>query len=174
MPKLIPILNENDLKQKVKDVSKQISSDYQGCHLILIGVLKGAFIFLADLARQLTIKNIQIDFLRAASYGSDTSSSGTIQLTKDLDTDIKGKDVLLIEDIVDTGNTISFLIGHLKKFNPRSVKICTLIEKRERRKKNVNIDYACHVIEKGFVVGYGLDYAERYRNLPALYDLKND
>lgn len=172
MPELVPILNKNDLEQKVIDISNQISRDYQDGQLVLIGVLKGAFIFLADLARQLTIENVQIDFLRAASYGSGTSSSGTIRLTKDIDIDIKGKDVLLIEDIVDTGTTLSFLIDHVKRSNPKSVKVCTLIDKRERREKNIYIEYACHVIERGFVVGYGLDYAEKYRNLPELCDLK--
>ncbi|MGD9210666.1 MAG: hypoxanthine phosphoribosyltransferase [Desulfobacteraceae bacterium] len=172
MPELIPILKETDIKQRIADISKRISKDYQDRELILIGVLKGSFIFLADLARQLTIEKIQIDFLRASSYGSNTSSSEKIQLTKDIDVDIKGKDVLIVEDIVDSGLTISFLIDHLKSFTPETIKICTLIDKKERRKTNINVDYACHVIEKGFIVGYGLDYAENYRNLPDIYDLK--
>jgi hypoxanthine phosphoribosyltransferase len=172
MPEFIPILNKADIKQKITDISNQISKDYQDHRLILIGVLKGAFIFLADLARQLTIEKVQIDFIGASSYGTKTSSSGAIRLTKDIDLNIKGMDVLLIEDIVDSGITLSFLINHLKKFEPRSVKICTLVDKKERREKDIRVDYACHVIEKGFVVGYGLDYAEDYRNLPGLYDLR--
>ena len=160
MPEFIPILNKADIKQKITDISNQISKDYQDHRLILIGVLKGAFIFLADLARQLTIEKVQIDFIGASSYGTKTSSSGAIRLTKDIDLNIKGMDVLLIEDIVDSGITLSFLINHLKKFEPRSVKICTLVDKKERREKDIRVDYACHVIEKGFVVGYGLDYAE--------------
>lgn len=172
MPEFIPILKKTDIKQKIKDISNQISIDYQNHRLILIGVLKGAFIFLADLARQLTIEKVQIDFIGASSYGTKTSSTGAIRLTKDIDINIKGMDVLLVEDIVDSGITLSFLINHLKKFEPKSVKICTFIDKRERRESDIRVDYTCHVIEKGFVVGYGLDYAEDYRNLPGLYDLR--
>jgi hypoxanthine phosphoribosyltransferase len=172
MPEFIPIFKKTDIKQKIKEISHQISMDYQDHRLILIGVLKGAFIFLADLARQLTIEKVQIDFIGASSYGTKTSSTGVIRLTKDIDINIKGMDVLIVEDIVDSGITLSFLIDHLKKFEPRSVKICTLIDKRGRRENDIRVDYACHVIEKGFVVGYGLDYAENYRNLPDLYDLR--
>jgi hypoxanthine phosphoribosyltransferase len=176
MYELVSILKKADLKQKIADVSNKISRDYQDRQLILIGVLKGAFIFLADLVRQLTIERVQIDFISVASYGTKMESSGAIRLAKDIDIDIKGRDVLLVEDIVDTGITLSFLKDHLNKFEPKSVKICTLIDKRERRKKTIKVDYVCHVIEKdkGFIVGYGLDYAENYRNLPELYDLKYD
>ena len=135
-------------------------------------MLKGAFIFLADLVRQLTIERVQIDFITAASYGTKMSSSGAIRLTKDIDIDIRGMDVLLVEDIVDTGITLSFLKDHLKKYEPKSIKFCTLIDKRDRREKKIKVDYVCHVVEKGFIVGYGLDYAENYRNLPEIYDLK--
>jgi hypoxanthine phosphoribosyltransferase len=172
MPEFISILKKTDIKQKITDVSNQISRDYQDRQLILIGVLKGAFIFLADLVRQLTIERVQIDFIKAASYGTKMSSSGAIRLTKDIDIDIRGMDVLLVEDIVDTGITLSFLKDHLKKYEPKSIKFCTLIDKRERREKNIKVDYVCHVVEKGFIVGYGLDYAENYRNLPEIYDLK--
>ena len=172
MPDFIPILKEADIKHRIVEVSKRISSDYQGHELILIGVLKGSFIFLGDLARQLTLEKIQIDFLRASSYGDRTSSCGMIRLTKDIDIDISGKHVLIVEDIVDSGLTLSFLIDHLKKQSPTTIKVCTLIDKKERRMTDVEVDYACHIIEKGFVVGYGLDYAEHYRNLPDIYDLK--
>lgn len=172
MPEFISILKKTDIKQKITDVSNQISRDYQDRQLILIGVLKGAFIFLADLVRQLTIERVQIDFITAASYGTKMSSSGAIRLTKDIDIDIRGMDVLLVEDIVDTGITLSFLKDHLKKYEPKSIKFCTLIDKRERREKKIKVDYVCHVVEKGFIVGYGLDYAENYRNLPEIYDLK--
>lgn len=174
MPKLIPILKKAEIHRKIVEIANRISKDYQERELILIGVLKGAFIFLADLARQLTLEKIQIDFIRVASYESGTSSSGKIRLTKDIDIDIKGKDVLLIEDIVDSGLTLSFLVNHLKKLEPNSVKICALIDKNERREVDIKVDYSCHVIEKGFVVGYGLDCAENYRNLPEIYDLKYD
>ena len=172
MPEFIPILKNTDIKQRINDISNQISKDYQDHRLVLIGVLKGAFIFLADLVRQLTVEKVQIDFIGASSYGTKTSSSGAIRLTKDIEINIKGMDVLIVEDIVDSGITLSFLIDHLKKLEPKSVKICALIDKRERREKDISVDYVCHVMEKGFVVGYGLDYAEDYRNLPGLYDLR--
>ncbi len=172
MPEFIPVLKDTEIKQRIKEISTQISRDYQDRPLILVGVLKGAFIFLADLARQLTIKDIQIDFLRVASYGSETSSSGKIGLTKDIEINIKGKDVLLIEDIVDTGVTLAYLIEHLRQYGPKSIKICALIDKQERRKTDILVDYACHTLKEGFVVGYGLDYDENYRHLPELYHLK--
>ncbi len=126
---------------------------------------------MSDLARHLTIP-VQVDFIRAASYGSDTSSSGTIRITKEIETDVKNKDLLIIEDIVDTGLTIGYLIDHLRSFGPKSVKVCALLDKKERRTTNVNVDYVCYAVEKGFLVGYGLDYAEKYRNLPGIYHLK--
>ena len=153
-------------------VAEAISKDYQGRDLILVGVLKGAFVFLADLIRKLSIETIQIDFLQASSYGADTVSSENIVLKKDIDIDIRGKDVLLVEDIVDTGLTIACVVEHLKGLGPNSVKICAMIDKRERRKVDIGVDYACLTVDKGFLVGYGLDYAEKYRHLPEIYHLK--
>ena len=138
----------------------------------MIGVLKGAFLFLADLARQVRLEKISIDFLQASSYGADTLSSGKIILKKDIDVDVRGKDVLVVEDIVDTGLTLAHLIDHLQGFKPASVKVCAVIDKRERRKTDIRIDYVGSVMEKGFLVGYGLDYAETYRNLPDIYQMK--
>lgn len=172
MPEFIPVIKEDEIQRRVTDVAAAISSDYQGRELILIGVLKGAFVFLADLARRLTLKTIKIDFLQASSYGADTVSSENIVLKKDIDLDINGKDILVVEDIVDTGLTLARLVDHLKGFGPRSVKVCTMIDKKERRKAAVNVDYACATVEKGFLVGYGLDYAEDFRNLPGIYHLK--
>ena len=171
MPELIPVLNKNDIDNMVARVARKISSDYQDHELILIGILKGAFVFLSDLVRHLTIP-VKLDFIRVHSYGSGVSSSGNIRLIKEIEMDVNNKDVLLVEDIVDTGLTLSYLIDYLKTFNPKTVKICALINKHERRDTNIKIDYACHETAEGFLVGYGLDYNEDYRNLAGIYHLK--
>jgi hypoxanthine phosphoribosyltransferase len=171
MPELIPVLRKNDIENMVAQVAQKISSDYQDHELILIGVLKGAVVFLSDLMRHLSI-SVQVDFIRVSSYGSDTSSSGNIRLTKAIEVDIKNKDVLVVEDIVDTGLTLTYIVDYLKSFNPKTVKVCTLLDKHERRESNITLDYSCHLVEKGFLVGYGLDYNENYRDLPEIYHLK--
>ncbi len=171
MPELIPVLKKNDINNMVAQVARRISSDYQDHELILIGVLKGAFVFLSDLMRHLSIP-VQVDFVRVASYGSDTSSSGRINLTKAIEIDVKNKDILVVEDIVDTGLTLSYIIDYLKSFNPKTVRVCVLLDKRERRQAKVKIDYACHEVTEGFLVGYGLDYNEGYRDLPEIYHLQ--
>ena len=171
MPELIPFLNKNDIDNMVARVARRISSDYQDRELILIGILKGAFVFLSDLVRHLTIP-VKLDFIRVCSYGSDVSSSGNIRLTKEIEIDVNNKDVLLVEDIVDTGLTLSFIIDYLKTFNPKTVKICALLDKHERRSENIKIDYACYEAAEGFLVGYGLDYDEDYRYLAGIYHLK--
>jgi len=171
MPELIPVLNKNDIDNMVARVARKISSDYQDHELILIGILKGAFVFLSDLVRHITIP-VKLDFIRVCSYGSGVSSSGNIRLIKEIEMDVNNKDVLLVEDIVDTGLTLSYIIDYLKTFNPKTVKICALINKHERRDTNVKIDYACHEVTEGFLVGYGLDYNEDYRNLAGIYHLK--
>ena len=171
MAELIPVLNEDEIKKLVADVAQKISDDYKDSELVLIGVLKGAFVFMSDLIRKITIP-VKIDFVGISSYGSNTISSGKINLTRDIEIDIKNKDVLIVEDLVDTGLTLKYLINYLKSFDPKSVKICTLLDKYERRETDIEVAYPCHRIEKGFVVGYGIDYAENYRNLPAIYHLK--
>lgn len=171
MPELIPVLTKNDIENLIAKVARKISTDYQGRDLVLIGVLKGAFVFLSDLVRHLSIP-VQVDFIRLFSYGSGTSSSGDIRLTKDIEIDIELKDVLIVEDIVDTGLTLKYLIDYLKSYKPKTVKVCALLDKHERRESDVRIDYACHAVDKGFLVGYGLDYNEDYRNLPGVYHLK--
>ncbi|MDM8521825.1 hypoxanthine phosphoribosyltransferase, partial [Desulfococcaceae bacterium HSG8] len=133
--------------------------------------LKGAFIFISDLIRHLTIP-VKVDFIRVCSYGSDSSSSGNIRLTKEIEIDIKDKDVLVIEDIVDTGLTLDYIIDYLNSFTPKTVKVCALFDKEERRATEVRIDYAGQVVTEGFLVGYGLDYAEKYRDLPEIYHMK--
>ena len=171
MPDLIPVLTKDEIERKISSMARRISYDYKDREPVLVAVLKGAFVFLSDLIRQLTIP-VKIDFIRACSYGSNTSSSGNIQLTKGLEIDVKDKDLLIIEDIVDTGLTLSWLVNYLQSFGPESVRVCTLLDKLERRKADIKIDYACHVVERGFLVGYGLDYAEDYRYLPEIYHLK--
>ena len=165
---MIPVLSRAEIAKKVKTLAQRISEDYAGKELIVIGVLKGGFIFMADLIRELTIP-VQVDFVRLASYGSNTTSSGTIQVTKETELDIRDRDVLIVEDIIDSGLTIAYLLRHLKSFSPKSVKVCTFVDKTERREVQVSIDYAGLMVEHGFLVGYGLDFDEKYRALPAIY-----
>ena len=171
MPEFIPVLKKDDINKMVVAVARKISLDYKDRELILIGVLKGSFVFLSDLIRNLSIP-VKIDFVGVSSYSDKTSSSGKIQLTKSIEIDIKNKNVLVVEDIVDSGLTLAWLIDYLMSFEPKAVNICALIDKRERRETQIQIDYTCHVVQEGFLVGYGLDYAEDYRNLPEIYHLK--
>jgi hypoxanthine phosphoribosyltransferase len=170
MAELIPIISENEIKKKVSEIGSKISRDYNDKSLVLIGILKGSFIFLADLSRKISIDH-EVDFVGATSY-KGTSSAGTVKLTKDIDIDIENKDVLIVEDIVDTGNTMLALIDYFNSFKPNSIKICSFIDKHERREVDINVSYSGFSLEKGFIVGYGLDYNEKYRNLSAIYDLK--
>ncbi|MBL0700320.1 MAG: hypoxanthine phosphoribosyltransferase [Desulfosarcina sp.] len=170
MPELIPALKQNEILKMVASAAQRISLEYHDKEPVLIGVLKGSFVFLSDLVRHLSIP-VKIDFLAVSSYGSSASSSGEIRLTKSHDIEIKNRDILIVEDIIDTGLTISFIINYLQSFHPKSIKICTLIDKHERRKVNINIDFKCHVVKYGFFVGYGLDFAEKYRELPDIYNL---
>jgi hypoxanthine phosphoribosyltransferase len=171
MSEFIPVLTKEEIANRVAEVARAISTDYRDRDLILVGILKGAFIFLSDLVRLLSIP-AKVDFMCASSYGDSTSSSGRVKLVKDVELDIQNKDVVIVEDIVDTGNTLAYLVKHLKSSGAASVRICALIDKQERRETDVTVDYACHRVEKGFLVGYGLDYAEYYRNLPEVYHLK--
>lgn len=162
------LFSEKDIRDKVQQLGLQITDDYAGRSLVLIGVLNGAFIFLADLARAIDLP-VEIDFIRVASYGDATTTSGTIRLTKPPEIDLKGKDILLVEDIVDTGTTLAWLHQYFKEHQADSVKLCTLIDKQERRTSKVRIDYSGFQVEKGFLIGYGLDHAEQFRNLPAIF-----
>jgi hypoxanthine phosphoribosyltransferase len=165
------VISQKQLQEKVGELAARISADYAGKDLVMIGVLNGAFIFLADLARSITIPH-QIDFIRVASYGKRDSSSGSIRLTKDVELDIRDKHVLLVEDIVDTGSTLEWLTEKLRQQKAASVRICTLIDKKERRKFQFPLDYVGFSLESGFLVGYGLDYAEQHRCLPEIYTLQ--
>jgi len=171
MPELFPAFKKNDIIKMVTATSQRISSDYQNRQPILIGVLHGAFIFLSDLIRSLEIP-VKIDFIGVSSYGNGTESSGAIRLTKEIELDLKGEDVLIVEDIIDTGLTLRYIINYLKQFKPESIKTCVFLDKRERRHAETQIDYSCFTVDKGFFVGYGLDYADEYRNLPDVYYLK--
>ena len=164
------LYSQDQIAQRVRELAATISADYAASDLVLIGVLRGAFVFLADLIRHLTIP-ATVDFIGAASYGSRTQTSGQISITKDLQVSISGRDLLLVEDIEDTGTTLQVIQNHLKILAPRTIKVCTLIDKRERRLVNVHVDYVGFTIAKGFIVGYGIDYAEQYRHLPDIYRL---
>ena len=152
MPELVPVLSKDEIREMISELARKISSEYKGRPLVLIGVLKGAFVFLADLTRNITIPH-EIDFLGAASYGSGTTSSETIKLTKSIETKLQGKDVLLVEDIIDTGITLEYLIEYVKSLQPASIKVCTLIDKHQRRRKETKIDFAAHIVQEGFLVG---------------------
>jgi hypoxanthine phosphoribosyltransferase len=171
MPQLRLVLSRERIRDKVRELGKLITADYAGKNLVVVGVLNGAFIFLADLVRTIETPH-RIDFIRVASYGSSAASSGTIRLAKDVETDLRNSHVLLVEDIVDTGVTIAWLIEKFRKNYADSVRICALIDKKERRERTVGIDYVGFSLKSGFLVGYGLDYAEQYRSLPAIYTLQ--
>ena len=164
------VFSAEEIAREVQLLAKRISEDYEGKDVVLIGVLKGAFIFLADLVRQLTIP-VQLDFIRAASYGTGTESSGKIRITTDVELDLRGRDVLIVEDIIDSGLTTAFLKEHLANKKPRSLKICALLDKIERRAVSIPLEYVGLRLEKGFVVGYGLDCNEANRQLPGIYEL---
>jgi hypoxanthine phosphoribosyltransferase len=167
------LISRQDIARRVKEMAAEISRDYRGRDLVMVGVLKGAFIFLADLVRELEFP-VEIDFVRLASYGGGTSPTGEVHITKDVELSLKGRDVLIVEDIMDIGYTLSFLKQHLATHLPSSLKICCLIDKRERREIEVPLDYVGFVVEKGFLVGYGLDCGEQQRTLPDVYVLEKD
>lgn len=159
------MITEEQLSQKVEELAKQIEKDYEGQSLLVVGILKGASVFVSDLIRKIDL-DVNIDFMSVSSYGNGTESSGTVKILKDLDVDIEGKNVLIVEDIIDSGLTLSNLVAALQTRNPKSLKICTLLDKPQRRTANIHVDYVGFVIEDKFIVGYGIDWAEKYRNLP--------
>ncbi len=156
---------------KVKELAAQISEDYKGKHLMLICILKGAIMFFGDLARNITVP-MAMDFMAVSSYGRGTTSSGEVRIVKDLSVPAEGLDILIVEDILDSGNTLNYLVNILQDRNPASLKICTLLDKPDRRTAPIDVDYRGFVIPDEFVVGYGLDFAEKYRNLPYIGVLK--
>lgn len=169
-PEMRLIFSAETIASKVSELARQISVDYRGRELVLVGVLKGSFIFLADLVRQLAIP-VEIDFVRLASYGSRTTSSGKVRILADVQSDLRNRDVLIVEDIVDSGFSMAFLRDHLLSHKPRSLKICSLLDKAECRSIAVPLDYVILKVRKGFLVGYGLDCNEAHRHLPDICEL---
>lgn len=167
------LLSKEQLQQKTKELGEIISRDYEGKNLMVVCVLKGGVMFTSDLLKEITIP-VELDFMAISSYGASTSTSGIVRILKDLETDIQGKDILIVEDIIDSGLTLQYLKDLLISRGPKSVKICTILNKPARRKVNVHVDYKGFDIPDEFVVGYGLDYAEKYRNLPFVGVLKPD
>ncbi|MBU5435344.1 hypoxanthine phosphoribosyltransferase [Pseudoflavonifractor sp. MSJ-37] len=165
------LFSEEQLKQRVAEIAQQIDRDYEGKEPLLVSVLRGSFVFMADLVRQITLP-CTVDFMAVSSYGSGTTSSGQVKIVKDLSEQIEGKDVIVVEDILDSGNTLSYLLKLLEARHPASIRLCTLLDKPERRTKPVHVDYSGFSIPDAFVVGYGLDYDEKYRNLPYIGILK--
>jgi hypoxanthine phosphoribosyltransferase len=159
------LVQPDELGHRVRELADEISRDYEGRELLLVGVLKGAVFFLSDLMRQLRVP-CEVDFMAVSSYGSSTESSGVVRILKDLDTPIDGREVLVVEDIVDSGLTLKYLLRTLSARNPASLEVCALLEKPERRKVDLRIRYTGFEIPNRFVIGYGLDQGERYRNLP--------
>ena len=168
---LVLLYSRDQIARRVQELASAISADYAGADLVLIGILRGSFVFLADLIRQLTVP-VVIDFVGAASYGPRTQTSGEVTFTKELQVPVSGRDLLLVEDIEDTGVTLQAIQKKLKELGPRSIKVCILIDKRERRQIDIPLDYVGFEIDKGFIVGYGIDYAEQYRYLPEIYRIE--
>ena len=165
------LFSEEQLKNRVQEIARQITADYQGKEIMLISVLRGSFVFMADLCRAIDLP-CTLDFMAVSSYGKGTKSSGQVQITKDLSEDITDRHSIVVEDILDSGNTLSSLLKILENRHPASIRLCTLLDKPDRRVKPVQVHYSGFTIPDAFVVGYGLDYAEKYRNLPYIGILK--
>ncbi|WDV45539.1 hypoxanthine phosphoribosyltransferase [Clostridiaceae bacterium M8S5] len=167
------LISKEELEAKTKALGKQITEDYKSKDLVIICVLKGGVMFFTDLAKNINL-HLDMDFMAISSYGASTKSSGVVKILKDLDTSIEGRDVLIVEDIIDSGLTLNYLVENLKSREPNSLKICTLLDKPEGRKVDMEADYVGFEVPNAFVVGYGLDYAEKYRNLPFIGVLKEE
>lgn len=167
------MISEEDVDEKIRILGEQISNDYAGKSVHLVCILKGSIFFTCELAKRITVP-VTMDFISCSSYGDSTSSSGVVKLVKDLDESIEGKDIIVIEDIIDTGRTLSYLLELLKTRKPASIALCTLLDKSDRRTHQVDVDYTGFQIPDEFVVGYGLDYAQKYRNLPYIGVIEPD
>lgn len=165
--------DEDQIQYAVKDLGRAISKDYTGKNLLLVGILKGCFVFMADLIRAINIP-CAVDFMSVSSYDSGTESGGAVRILKDLDSPLENYDVLIVEDILDSGNTLNYVKDILSRRNPKSLKICTMFNKPSRRQVDIQVDYVGYEIADEFIVGYGLDYSERYRNLPYVGVLKSE
>ena len=163
------LLTEEEVDRRINEMAAEISEEYEGRQIHLICILKGGVFFTCELAKRLTVP-VSLDFMSVSSYGAGTESSGVVRILKDLDEPLAGKDVLIVEDIIDSGRTLAYLIEVLKQRGPKSIRLCTLLDKPERRvKKQVKVDYTCFTIPDEFVVGYGLDYNQKYRNLSLIH-----
>lgn len=167
------LLSEEEISKKIKEIGKNISRDYKGKNLMLVGVLKGSVMYMASLMKEIDIP-CTMDFMSVSSYGNSTTSSGVVRILKDLDSDVDDKDVLIVEDIIDSGITLKYLAEYIKARKPRSLEITTLLNKPERRKVDIDVKYMGFEVPDYFLVGYGLDYAEKYRNLPYIGILKEE
>ena len=167
------LIDEETIMKRVAEMGAEITKDYQGKELVVIGILRGGVIFMSDLVKQIKLP-LFMDFMAVSSYGMSTKSSGVVRILKDLNEDIEGKDVLIVEDIVDTGLTLHYLVDYIKSRKPKSVKVCCFLDKPSRRKIDVEVDYVGFQIPDKFVVGYGLDYAQKYRNLPYVSVLEEE
>ncbi|GGH39600.1 hypoxanthine phosphoribosyltransferase [Paenibacillus segetis] len=165
------LISQEEIKEKVAELGQHLSKEYEGRNPLVICILKGAFIFMADLVKEITVP-IELDFMAVSSYGTSTKSSGEVKIIKDLDSSIEGRDILIVEDIIDSGLTLSYLVDVLQRRNVKSVKLVTLFDKPSGRTVNLEADLAGFILPDAFVVGYGLDYAEKYRNLPYIGVLK--
>ncbi len=166
------MISKEEIENKVYELAKQIEKDYEGEEIVVVGILKGASVFVSDLIRNIDL-DVKIDFMSVSSYGNSTESSGTVKILKDLDMDIKDKNVLVVEDIIDSGLTLSNLVKALETRKPKSLKLCTLLDKPKRRTVDIPVDYIGFEIEDKFIVGYGIDWAEKYRNLPYIGVVNN-
>ena len=166
MNEIKKLINEQDLNERIAQIAKQIEKDFKNEEIILVCILKGAVYFTVDLSKNISMIPVTLDFMKVSSYGSGTESSGKVELKVDLSSNIEGKNVIIVEDILDTGYTLNYLYDYLKNKNPKTLKICVLLDKKERREKEIDVDYTGFEIENKFIVGYGLDYDEKYRNLP--------
>lgn len=164
--KVKKLIDENQLQERIKEIADQISKDYNNEEIILICILKGAVYFAIDLSKNIKNENVLIDFMKVSSYGNNRETTGKINFSLDVSQSIEGKNAIIVEDIIDSGITLNYLYDYLKKQNPKSLKVCVLLDKKERREKDVKVDYTGFEIENKFVLGYGLDYDEKYRNLP--------
>ena len=173
MHKISVMISEDELQAKIAELGEKISADYEGKEVKLICILKGSAFFCCELAKRITVP-VSLDFMSVSSYGSDTKSSGVVKIVKDLDEPLRDKDVIVVEDIVDSGRTLSYLLDMLKARGPKSMALCTLLDKPDRRVIDVKVDYTGFQIPDEFVVGYGLDYDQRYRNLPYIGVVKFD
>ncbi|MCR5034006.1 MAG: hypoxanthine phosphoribosyltransferase [Clostridia bacterium] len=167
------LITEEQIREKAAEIGKQISEDYAGKEIILVGILRGAVPWMAEIMKRITL-DMTIDFMAVSSYGAATKSSGVVKINKDLETDIEGKDLIIVEDIVDSGVTLNYLEGYLKSRGAASVKLCSLLDKPEGRRVDIKADYVGFTVDDRFIVGYGLDYAQKYRNLPYITWLESE